>query len=147
MTSLQKPITGQIGYWGIVIGLIAIGIAIFQDDLRPAPPLKSSETSLKSLVTQVGKTLMKEKILKKKPTPQVPKVVKHLKKPYDTIGLTYMGLGFLAIILGFISWIRKDPIRISSGAVIVGLLAVAWHYVLMGVLIAIIISVLVNIGG
>ena len=55
-----------------------------------------------------------------------------------------MGLGFLAMVLGITSWVRKDHIRLSGGAVAVGLVAVGWEYVLVGLLIAIVILVVAN---
>jgi len=59
--------------------------------------------------------------------------------------MVYAGLGFVAIVLGVVSWVRKDHIRISGGAVALGLMAIAWQYVLIASGIAIIIFILANL--
>jgi hypothetical protein len=64
---------------------------------------------------------------------------------YDSVALVYAALGFLAMVLGIVSWVKKDHIRISGGAISLGLMAVAWQYVLIGVTIAIIIFILANL--
>lgn len=56
-----------------------------------------------------------------------------------------MSLGFLVMILGVISWIEKDHIKIASGAISLGLMAVAWQFVLIGVVIGITIIIVGNL--
>ena len=132
------------GTYGIIIGLLALCIAIFQNDLRPEElePIES-EPSLKELAVKASKEFIDDKILKQESTssaPQIPSTEKH-----DAIQLTYMLLGFFAIVLGAISWIKKDHIRLSGGAISIGIIAVAWQYVLIGITIAVIILILANI--
>ena len=135
----------KIGIIGLIIGLIAVGLAIFQNDLRPQkpPPEPKPEPTFKELAVEAGKKVINDKILKKEadppPIPEDP-----LASPHDRIELTYMILGFLAMILGVVSWVKKDHIRISGGAVSLGLMAVAWQYVLIGVLIAVVILIVAN---
>jgi uncharacterized membrane protein YidH (DUF202 family) len=126
----------QIGVIGLVVGLIAVGIAIFQDDLRSGSmPEKSKESlSLTEVAVEAGKNLFKEKILKQEPASSAGQG-----RSRDAITLTYLGLGFLAIVLGVVSWVKKDHIRVSGSAVGLGLIAVAWQYVLIGVVIAVVI--------
>lgn len=137
---------GKIGIIGLIVGLIAVCLAIFQNDLRPQkpPPEPKPEPTLKELAVEAGKKVINDKILKKEddppPIPEDPLTASH-----DRIELTYMTLGFLAMVLGVVSWVKKDHIRISGGAISLGLMAVAWQYVLIGVVIAVVILILANI--
>ncbi|MGJ8674293.1 hypothetical protein [Rubritalea sp.] len=136
----------KFGTFGILVGLIALCIAIFQNDLRPeeSAPIQQPEPTLKELAVEASKKLINDKILKEETpsvAPDIPSEEKH-----DAIQLTYMALGFLAIVLGAISWIRKDHIRLSGGAISLGIMAVAWQYVLIGITVAVIILIIANIG-
>ena len=141
------------GIIGLVVGLIAVGIAIFQGDLFTEPePVVEEKTSIKELAVEAGKKLIREKLLNEdEEEPESPKEKKtvmgvEIDERHNGVQLTYMALGFAAMILGTVSWVKKDHIRISGGAVALGLVAVAWQYVLIGVVIAIVIIVLANIG-
>ena len=134
----------QIGIVGLAVGLIAIGVAAFQNNLRPEPPPPEPEPTLKELAVDAGKKLIEEKILKKDSDSSADNE-SIMEERYDTVQLTYMGLGFVALILGVISWIRKDHIRISGGAVSLGLMAIAWQYVLIGIAVAVVILILASL--
>jgi len=64
----------------------------------------------------------------------------------DGVQRTYFILGFLAMACGILSWVQKDHIRISGGAISLGLLAVGWQYVLVGLMISIVILIIASIG-
>ncbi len=132
-----------LGTVGLIIALLAIGIAVFQDDIRenfkPKPKPKPEKT-LKELAVEAGKKIIKEKILKEEPEE---KKIAQTKR--DFVEITYCALGFLAIIFGAISWIQDDHIRISSGAISLGLIALAWQYVLVGVGIAVFILIVTSL--
>ena len=52
------------GIIGLVVGLIAVGIAIFQGDLFTEPePVVEEKTSIKELAVEAGKKLIREKLL------------------------------------------------------------------------------------
>jgi hypothetical protein len=138
------------GIIGLVVGLIAIGVAIFQDDLRayevqlePAVEAKP-ELTLKELAIEAGRKVIEDKILKEDAESPVV-VAEPPPAARDKIELIYMVLGFFAMVLGVVSWAKKDHIRISGGAISLGLMAVAWQYVLIGIVIAVVILVLSNI--
>ncbi|MGC6425977.1 MAG: hypothetical protein ACON5H_03155 [Akkermansiaceae bacterium] len=138
----------QIGIVGLALGIFAVGMAIFQNDLRsPKPaPEPEPEPTFKELAVEAGRKVIQEKILKKEersPAKNGAEVAEESVR--DGIELTYMILGFVAMVLGVLSWTQKDHIRISGGAVALGLMAVAWQYVLIGVVIAVIILVLANV--
>lgn len=149
------------GIAGLLVGVVAVGIAIFQDDLRAAqtkpkdpvapPEAVETEESLKDLAFEAGKKMLKEKLLEKAgramPSPPIEESepTKGLGALHDDVALAYTGLGFVAMILGVVSWIRKDCVRISGGAVALGLMAIAWEFVLIGVGIAIVVFILANL--
>ena len=136
----------KIGIIGLIVGLIAVGLAIFQNDLRPQqpPPEPKPEPTFKELAVEAGKKVISDKILKKEAEPP-PITEDSLVSSHDGVELSYMILGFLAMVLGVVSWVKKDHIRISGGAISLGLMAVAWQYVLIGVVIAVVIIIVANI--
>ncbi len=148
---------GYIGIIGLVIGVIAVGIAIFQGNIRdvvsPPEPEVQDERSIKELAVEAGKKMLVDKLREKQTDsmPQRPSVSEKtgffsgVGEKYDSVALVYAVLGFLAMVLGIVSWVKKDHIRISGGAISLGLMAVAWQFVLIGVTIAIIIFILANL--
>jgi hypothetical protein len=146
-----------IGIIGLVIGVVAVGIAIFQGNIRDvvSPPETEvqDERSIKELAVEAGKKMLVDKLREKQtdPMPQRPSLSEKngffsgVSEKYDSVALVYAALGFLAMVLGIVSWVKKDHIRISGGAISLGLMAVAWQYVLIGVTIAIIIFILANL--
>ena len=128
-----ESIKNYFGIIGLCIGLIAVGIAVFQDDMRPETP--EDDRTLTEIAGEATKSLIREKILKEDVEPD------H-KKRHDHIAITYMSLGFIALGLGVASWVRRDHMRISFAAVGLGLCAIAWEYVLVGVGVAALLIVL-----
>ena len=92
------------GTYGIIVGLLALCIAIFQNDLRPDDPvpIEQAEPTLKELAVEASKKLIKDKILKQETPSEAPTIPS--KEEHDGIQLTYMAVGFLAIVLdhGFV---------------------------------------------
>jgi len=144
----------KFGIIGILIAILAIGIAIFQDDFhaKPRPQIteeKSDKSVLKGLAIKAGIRLLrgKEKA-KEEPNNVAPKHSQTLfsKGPNDFVKILYMALGFIALILGVLSYIKKEEHRISGMAGALGVIAIAWTYVLYGVVIAVVIYLLANFG-
>ncbi len=53
----------QLGIVGLIVGLIAIGIAVFQDAIRvETSPALLPDSSFKELAVEVGKKLIKDTI-------------------------------------------------------------------------------------
>jgi hypothetical protein len=123
---------------GLILGFIAVAIAAFETHLvasEPPPPVH--ERSLKELAVDAGKAILKQKVLKEEPPS--PKAT-----PFHPVRITYILLGLGAMVFGLFSWIKKEHIRMSGGAVALGLMAVCWQWVLIGICIAIVIIVLAN---
>jgi hypothetical protein len=129
---------------GLVIGFVAIGVAAFErPSLAPEAP-KEDKRSLKELAAEAGKKLLKEKVLKESsPAPSsTPKV-----EPSRPTRIAYMLLGLAAMAFGGVAWIRKENLRMACGAIAVGLVAVAWEYVLVAVAVAIFIMIVCAVMG
>ncbi|MEZ5305304.1 MAG: hypothetical protein R3F11_32380 [Verrucomicrobiales bacterium] len=126
-----------LGIIGLVFGFAALAIAVFQHDLRP-PPEPRPKPTLKEVAAEATKHLIQEKILKEKSGESA----RLGERRHDAIEITFMGLGLVAIILGTISWVRKEHIRLSSGAIALGVIAVAWEVVLLGILLGVAVVVI-----
>ena len=109
------------GISGIIIALIALILAIFQDNFRPPP----EKTTLAQDILSIGKSLagVKEK--------------KH--NPYDAIGITYIALGILGFIAAIVSYAQKEPLKIAGIAGSVAIAAILWEYVIVAFVIALVI--------
>ena len=119
-----------IGIIGIVIALMGVGIAIFHDDLRSP--------------TQIAPVEMKDRVIEK--SAELLGIEVQSESTNDTVTVVQFGLGFLAIVLGVVSWVRKENHRISSAAAALGILVVAWEYVLIAAGVAIVILILGSLG-
>ena len=121
----------KIGIAGIFIALLAIGIAIFQDRLRqPNPPEK---TSLMSKVLNKSTFISGSKR-------------KSVTSSFDAVTYTYISLGFFALIFAVVSYLKNENHRFSGMAGALGVIAIGWEYVLIGVVIGIVILILANLG-
>ena len=115
----------KIGIIGIIVAFLGITVAIFQDDIRKT--IEPKNAGLRAQVLEKGNALLTGK----KET-----------SDHDKIDYTYIGLGLLALVLGVISYLRKENHRISAASAALGIVAIAWHYVLIGVVISIVILVI-----
>ncbi len=120
----------KIGTIGIVIALIAVTIAIFQEKLRTenAPV----EASITTRVINKGAEIIGVKN-------------NASSEYYDLVSYSYIGLGILALILGIVSYLQKENHRFSGMAGALGVIAIGWEYVLIGIVIAVIIFILANL--
>lgn len=121
-----------IGIIGMIIGAIALFVAIFSNDIEAKldPPVEKSTTQL---LLDAGKTFLKTSVLKEEVTEE---------NILSKVDYAYMTLGFIAMVIGVISWVKKDHVRISGAAVSLGLVAVAWQYVLVAVVFAVVLLII-----
>lgn len=137
----------HIAFIAFVIGLLAVGMAAFQNNVVHAPPKTEnaeSKRTLKEVATDAAKKVIEEKVLHKKPPP---KPVTDLRRmPLHPYQMVFTGLGILAIGLGVFAWTQKAHTRLAASAVGLGLIAIAWEWVLIAVGIAIGIFILSLLG-
>ncbi len=122
----------KIGIWGIVIGIIAICIAIFQIELEevlfPTP-----EQSITEKLYETGKSII---------TGDDEKKWEASRSPVDYSIIT---LGILSVILGVVSWIKKEYRRLPPVAITLGTIAILWHYFVVAFVIAVIIIIMAGV--
>ena len=113
------------GVIGITIALMGIGVAIFQDDIRAQ--LDTQPVEVQDRILEKGAKLLGLEV--------------ESERSRDWVTFTQFGLGFIGIILGVISWVRNENHRISASAAALGVVAIAWVYVLIGLAIGVILLV------
>ena len=123
---------GKAGLAGIAVALIAISIAVFQDDLRTVIAMDSAQPALGERIIERGRSLFDRS---------------SSGSDHDLIDYSYRGLGFVAIILAVISFLKSEPLRLAAVAAALGIIAIAWQYVLVGVVVAIVILIIVGLTG
>lgn len=122
---------------GLILGFIGVCVAAFETQAaKPEPPRQEKRGSALEIGT--AKHTLTLKLRKDEAPPPPQSQIRPLRITYTLLGLAAMGLGAF-------SWIRKEHIRMSGGAAALGLLAVAWQWVLIGVVVAIVIFVLANL--
>ncbi len=120
---------------GLILGFAAACIAAFESQLVASePPPKQDRRGVLEVGT--GNRTLTVKLRKEEPPPP--------RKPTSPVRVSYTLLGLAAIGLGTFSWIKKEHIRMSGGAAALGLLAVAWQWVLIGVCFAIVVLIVAN---
>lgn len=115
---------------GVLIALLGIGVAIFQEKIRSSTAPEA--TSLKVRVMHAGAILIGEK------GPEV-------KEKYDWITYSYMALGFLGLVFGVLAFLRHESLRHAGMSVALGLIAIAWEYVVVAIVIGVVILIIVSI--
>ena len=115
------------GLIGIVIALAGLGVAVFQEHLRPPP--EPISVTLGEAALAKGKQWLgvgSEEIAAEQ-------------SAIDWVTIVQFALGFIGIALGAVSWIRSENHRVSALAAALGLVVVAWEYVLVAVGVAVLI--------
>ena len=112
----------RIGFIGIVIAVLGICCAIFQDDLRAQ--ITPDSPKIEQSVFKEGIRIFSSG------------EASHDKR--DVVDFIYMGMGILGLILGVTSYIVKENHRVAALAGALGVMAIAWQYVLIGVAIAVV---------
>ena len=130
-----------------ILGLLAVGMAAFQNNIvHAAPKTENAESkrTLKEVAADAAKKVLEEKVLHKKPPPK--SVTDPRRLPLHPYQMVFTGLGILAIGLGAFAWTQKAHTRLASSAIGLGLIAIAWEWVLIAVGIAIVIFILSLLG-
>jgi hypothetical protein len=112
---------------GLALGFAAICVAAFESQVVASEPPKPEKRGV--LEVGAGNRTLTLKLRKEEPPPPV-------RRAFHPMRVTYTVLGLAAIGLGTFSWIKREHVRMSGGAAALGLIAVAWQWVLIGVCIA-----------
>jgi len=104
---------------------LGIAVAIFQDDIRTG--IQQDKTSLSAQVLKKSTSLFTNK---------------QEEPGYDKVDYVYTIIGLIALVFGVVSYLHKENFRISSAAAALGIISIAWHYVLIAVVIAIVLIII-----
>lgn len=131
---------------GLCIGLIAVSLAAFRNNfIQQSPQPEPQKTTLMEVAGEATKRLLEEKILRRHqpaPSSSFADSKRPLLHPYQMV---YTALGLLGFALGILSWCRKEHVRLAGAAAAVGLMAVCWEWVLIGVCVAVVVLILSNL--
>ncbi len=125
-----KRIQNAMAILGIFIAILAIALAMFQDPIREQV---ASGKTLKERVIEGGAALIGIE-------------PRRSSEDRDWIVWAYSGVGLLAVIFGVVSYLRQENHRFSGMAGALGIIAIGWEYVLIGLIIAVVIYILANLG-
>lgn len=135
----------RIAVIAFAIGLIAVGMAAFQNNfVQVSPKPVESKRTLREVAAEAAKTLLEEKILHKEPPPKP--VTDTRRIPLHPYQMVFTALGLLAIGLGILAWTQHAHTRLAASAIGLGLIAIAWEWVLIAVGVAIVIFILSLLG-
>jgi len=123
---------------GFAIGITAVGIAAFEDHLGAQKPGVEDARTVGQLAGEAAKRLVKERIFKVEPQAKAP-------EKFPPARVAYTLLGVAAIGLSTFSWVRREHVRLAGGAAALGLLAVCWPWVMVGVMLAVLLFLLANL--
>jgi hypothetical protein len=122
----RRSLFGAVGLLFAFLGLAFAVLPPFADQMMQPPP-----KPLKQEIAEVGAELIKKLKEDVKPALQQPPPAKQLSWPVVFLVVATAG-GLVGIVLGVISWIRREDHRISGTAVAVGVGAITWAYLLVG---------------
>ncbi len=127
----NKPLTkSYFAAAGLLFALVGIALAAFEPDIGSVGT--KDETALERL-TSVGARLIGGD------DPVV-------SQPQSLGRYLFMGAGVLAIVMAAIGFLRHEHLRLVGLAAALGLVAVAWDYVLIAVGLAVLLVVISNLG-
>ncbi len=142
----------KFGILGILISMLAIGVAAFQDELRPGTKSTNKERGteqqeLKSRVFKSGVSFVASRAGLRTGTLETKQEAAVPGNTIDYIRLSYMGLGLIALLFAVISLLKKEGWRMAGTAGALAIAAISWHYILWWLGIVIIVLVLTNLDG
>ena len=126
----------KLGTVGILIAMLAITVAVFQVHIRVL--IAPEDPTIKEQLMNKGSELLGLKSKHKISTSAATGY-------FDAVSITYTALGVIAMFFGVFSFLQKENHRFSGMAASLGIVAIAWEYVLIGLVIAFIVFLLANL--
>ena len=128
----------RFGLAGVVIAFLGLSVAVVHPlfaDLWEPPPKDAADVVVEAGKKLAGKLVQKVKRAQPAPPPN--------RVSWPTVfAIAAASAGLAGVGLGAVSWIRREDHRLSAAAVAVGLLAVAWHYIVAAIVVAVVLAVL-----
>ena len=120
----------QLGSLGVLLGLIALAIAIFHFWLGP---VNTPEKPLSESLTE--KTInLKESLQAKLKGEDEPNVGRENQIDINrAIIISSVTIAFLAIVCGVISFLKREELRYCASATVIGGSALAFHFIIVAI--------------
>jgi hypothetical protein len=119
------------GLVGIIVAFLGLAGAVFRPlafEVQRPPPKQLSDVLTDTAVK------IKDRIAKTEAAP-----APHPQTDWRVVAIiTASALGFIGAAFGTASWIRREDLRISGAAVAVGVTAIAFHYIMAAIGVAIV---------
>jgi hypothetical protein len=132
------------GIGGMVLGFLAFAMAVLAPLVwHAAEPPPPAEPKMADILADAGAKFvdkMVNKVRGHKPAAAMAAPAAKKPLPWPLIwSIAATSLGIVATGAGSVSWIRREDKRIASSAVAAGGLAIAWNYVVVALVIALVI--------
>ena len=150
-TGVENPATevlprrSRFGVTGLSIAFVGLALGVLSPWLTNLmqPPPKPAEEEIADFAAKVVKAV-KEKLKKQQPPP--PPLRKQISWSM-VVAASATGAGLVGVLLGIISWIKREDHRISGTAVAIGAVAIAWQYIILAVAIVVFLVILAIVLG
>jgi hypothetical protein len=150
--SLPPRVRYAFGLIGLLIGLAGLAAAIARpyiaEALKPPepPPQKLSDKLAEVGDKFVGRMI--DRVRGAKPAPVAAQPAPPPRTPWPWyLSVAAASLGFVAAVSGTAGWVRREDHRLAASAITAGFLAVAWVYIVMALVIALVIVFLLILLG
>ena len=130
-----KPKARTFGLVGIIVAFLGLAGAVFAPLAFEVqrPPSKQLSDVLADTAVKI-----KDRVAKREPPAPLP-----TQTDWRVVAIiTASALGFIGAAFGAVSWIRREDLRVSGAAVAVGVTAIAFHYILAAIGVAIVCIIL-----
>lgn len=128
-----------------ILGFTGVCMAAFQNNIHAKiSPAQEEETGWKKKAGQAVRKLVEEKLPAMQAPPPAAPPADATQLPLTPWQMGYTLAGLLAMGLGAFAWSLRQNVRLSGAAVALGVVAVAWQWALIGVMIAVAIFLLAN---
>jgi hypothetical protein len=155
ITAIVRPprIRYGLGLFGLIVGSVGLAVAVTQPYIAealkppPPPPQKFSDTLTEAGEKFVGRMI--DRVRGKKAEPlaaPAPPQPRPIPWPWY-LSITATSLGLIGAVLGTASWIRREDHRLAASAIVASALAVAWIYIVVALVIALVIVFLLPLLG
>ena len=131
-----------VGSLGVALGLIALAIAIFQFWLGPFKP---QDRPLTKSLTEKAITLKDSLQAKLKGDTETALNDEYRIDIDRIVMLSSITAAFLAIVCGVVSFLKREDLRYSASAAVIGGSALAFHFIIVAIGIAVLLVLIVAV--
>lgn len=157
-TGLRRRRGYAFGVVGLIAGIFGLAAALAKPHLVEAieppsrPVVQPEQQKLSDTLAEAGEKFvdrMADRVRRRTTAPaaaETPEVVVEPAEPAHEappmkwehrVAIAATGLGLLGLVGGTAGWIRRENHRLAGSAITLGLLAISWQYIAMGIVLAV----------